>query len=63
MIIEWPPLSTDFNLIENLWSLVMIKLYEGGKHYNTKADLWEAIKTTMLEIEHAEVKKINKING
>ena len=40
-----------------------MKLYEGGKQYNSKADLWEAIKTTLSEIEPAEVKKINKING
>ena len=36
---------------------------EGGKQYNRKADLWEAIKPTMLEIEPAEVKKIDKIKG
>ena len=40
-----------------------MKLCEGGKIYNCKADLWEAIKTTMLKIESAEVKKFNKING
>ena len=40
-----------------------MKLYEGGKQYNSKADLWEAIKIIMLETEPAEVKKINKING
>ena len=34
-----------------------IKIYEGGKQYNTKVNLWEAIKTTMLETEPAEVKK------
>ena len=28
-----------------------MKLYEDGKQYNSKADLWEAIKTTMLETE------------
>ena len=32
--------------------MVEMKLYEGGK-----ADLLEAIKTTMLEIEPAKVKK------
>ena len=39
-----------------------MKLYQGSKQYK-KADLWKAIKTTMSEIEPAEVKKINKING
>ena len=33
-----------------------MKLYEDGKQYNSKADLWEVIKTTKLETEPAEVK-------
>ena len=32
-------------------------LYESGKQYNSKADLWEAIKITTSETESAEVKK------
>lgn len=39
-----------------------MQLYEGARQYNSKTDLWKAFKTTMLEIEPAEVKKINKIN-
>ena len=39
-----------------------MKLYEGGKHSNSKADLWEVIKTTKSEIKLSGVKKINKIN-
>ena len=31
--------------------------------YNSKADPWEAIKTTKLEFEPVEVKKIKKIKG
>ena len=43
----------DQNPIENRWSIVKIKLYDGG---NSKADLWEAIKMTIVEIEPTEVK-------
>ena len=32
------------------------KSKEGGKQYNSKADLWEGIKMTMTETEAAEVK-------
>ena len=35
------------------------KICEGRKLYNSKADLWEAIKTTMLT-ETADVKKRTK---
>lgn len=34
-----------------------MKLYEGSKHYDSKANLCEAVKTTTLEIECTEVKK------
>ena len=49
------------NPVENLWSIVKMKLFEGGKQYNSKADLCEAIKTTMLVNESTEVKKITKL--
>lgn len=35
-----------------------MKLYEVDKQYNSKADLWEAIK---MAIEPAKVKKINRL--
>ena len=35
-IMEWPLSSPDLNLIENIWSFVKMKLYEGGKQYNCK---------------------------
>ena len=34
-----------------------MKLYKGGKLYNSKVDQWEAIKITISEIEQTEVKK------
>ena len=33
------PQSPDKILIENLWSIVKMESYEGGKQYNSKADL------------------------
>ena len=56
---EWLPSKFNLNLVESLWSVVEMKLYEGSKQYNL--DLCEAIKTvrnwTCLS------KNINKING
>ena len=54
-ITKWPSPRPDLNLIENPWTIVKMKLYEGGKKYKSKADLWEAIKSTILENEPAEV--------
>ena len=55
--IEQSSSNPDLNPIKNLWSLVKMNLCEGGKKYNSKADLWEAIKTTMSEIEFVEQKR------
>lgn len=52
-----PLLIPDLNLDSYLCSAVKIKLYEGGNQYNSKQDLWERIKTTMSDIEPAELKK------
>ena len=55
---EWPPWSPDLNSIENLWSIVKMKLYVGGKQYNSQADLGEAIKTNMTETDPVEERKL-----
>ena len=43
-------------MIKNLWSFIKTELYTKGKQYNCKVDVWEAIKTTMSEIEIEEEK-------
>ena len=40
---------------KNLWCLVKMKLYKDVKHYNSKGDLWEPVKTTMSENEFTEI--------
>ena len=47
---EWSPSSPNQIPIKNPWSIVKMRLYDGGKQYNSKANLREAIKTTMLKI-------------
>ena len=55
---EWPPQSPDLNPIENLWSMVKMKLYEGGKQYTSKSELWEAIESTCAEVSPEEIGKL-----
>ena len=33
-----------------------MKLYESGKQYNSKTNLWKTIKSTIFQIESVEVK-------
>ena len=61
-IVEWPPSSPDLNPTENLWSMVKKKLYEGGKTIQQQSrPIGRKLKTTILEVEPAEVKKITKL--
>ena len=55
-IMELPLSNPDLNRIENLWSIVKIKLHEDGENSNSKADLVAAIKSTISEIEPTEAK-------
>ena len=62
-IIEWPPSNPNLNPFENLWLVVKMKLYEGSKQCNSKADQWESIKTIMSGIEPVEVKKLKSFDN
>ena len=57
-VMEWPPSSPDLNPIENLWSIVKRKVYEGGKQYKSKTDIWEAISTICGEVSPDEIGKL-----
>ena len=57
-IMERPPHSQDLNPIENLWSIVKRKVYEGGRQYNSTDDRWNAINTAVAEISSDEIKRL-----
>lgn len=52
---EQPPSKPDLNPNENLWPTLKMKLYEANTQYKSKADLGGTIKTTMTEIEFANM--------
>ena len=39
---QWPQASPDFNPIKDLYAIVK-KIYDGGREYNGKSAVWEAI--------------------
>ena len=55
-LLDHPACSPDFNLIENLWGLIVAKVYEGGQQYsaiselkNAILDSWEKIPSVQLQ--------------
>ena len=55
---KWPPNSPDLNPIENFWGILKTKLYEGGKKYKSKNELWTEIFSICSNIEKNLIKKL-----
>ena len=51
---EWPPYSTDLNIIENVWGLLSRKVYEGGRQSQNSATLieksWDYFKNRIFDV-------------
>ena len=56
---DWPPQSPDLSPIENMWSIIKRKVYENGRQFGNKKDLWEAIKETSAQISPEVIQKLN----
>lgn len=59
-VMTWPPNSPDINPIENLWSIIKRKVYQNGRQYACKNELWEAIKQACMDVEPSAIKKLTE---
>ena len=57
-IMTWPAQSPDLNPIENLWSIIKRRVYPADKQYNSKDELWEAIKSVCAALEPQEIENL-----
>uniref|UniRef100_A0A087YR09 Tc1-like transposase DDE domain-containing protein n=1 Tax=Poecilia formosa TaxID=48698 RepID=A0A087YR09_POEFO len=57
-LMVWPPSSPDLNPMENLWSFLKEKIYEGGTQFTSKQQLWKAILTACKEIQAETIHKL-----
>ena len=57
LVIDWPPKSPDINIIENVWSILARRVYQGGRVFDDVSDLKECLlyewdKLTIHEIRN-----------
>lgn len=57
-LMVWPPSSPDFNPIENLWGIIKISVYDGGRQFTSKQQLYEAILSSCKAIQAETVQKL-----
>ena len=57
-LMVWPQSSPDLKPIENLWSILKQKIFEGGRQFASKQQLWEAILTSCKEIQTETLHKL-----
>ncbi|KAL6468680.1 hypothetical protein MHYP_G00222040 [Metynnis hypsauchen] len=50
-LMVWPPCSPDLNPIENLWSIIKRSVYDGGRQFTSKQQLWEGILSSCKTVE------------
>lgn len=50
-VLDWPACSPDLNPMENLWPIMVRRVYAENKHYDTVEQLKEAIESAWLGVE------------
>ncbi|EFO86926.1 hypothetical protein CRE_09736 [Caenorhabditis remanei] len=56
--LEWPAVSPDLSPIENLWGLLVRRVYKHGKQFNTIQELKDAVETEWNAITAAELRAL-----
>jgi transposase len=57
-LLTWPALSPDLNAVENLWSILVRKVYADGRAYHTDDELWGGIEAAARSVTVEEVQRL-----
>ena len=47
---DWPAISCDINAVESFWSIRKSEFYIDCRQFNSKQELWEALKITASNV-------------
>ena len=50
-VLDWPACSPDLNPMENLWAIIVRRIYSNNKKYESKEELKAAIRRAWTSIE------------
>ena len=56
-VLKWPPHSPDLSIIENVWHIIKVQVYDGQIFLN-KNELWEKISTVVATLNKEKPSKI-----
>lgn len=57
-VLDWPSLSPDLNIIENVWGDLVRMVYDNGKQYDTKNELKKAILDAWDDLGQDTIRKL-----
>ena len=57
-VMEWPALSPDLNPIENVWCIMVRRLYAGNKQYSAVREFEEAVVACWNALSNAELRRL-----
>jgi len=57
---EWPSMSPDMNIQENIWQMISSIVYD-GKQFDSADDLWENVVNAVDQINNSRLDTIKKI--
>lgn len=57
-LMDWPARSPDLNPIENLWGILVRKVYRNNRQFETVAELKTAIEAAWMEVEPETIKNL-----
>ncbi len=58
LVMDWPPKSPDMNIIENVWSILARRVYQGGRVFDDVDDLKECL---LYERERLSITEIRNL--